>query len=95
MTPPTYATARAACVARYGEATWSGCYASEWCRPSGKSVVLRSEPGALLLTTFPSPGARGDERTLTRNGEVITPLPDALGAADAFLRTTATATKGP
>lgn len=86
--------ALAAAEARWGEPTWSGCHASEWRGPGGGRVALRSEPGAVLLTTFPSPGAQGDERMLARNGEALTPLPDALDAADRWLRERAP-TKGP
>ena len=97
----TYAEARAACVARWGPATFSvepghdehDAWPAEtdWCfPPTGRSqaqaaVSVDGERVRLSVWRHMSDEPMR-EWTLAGDGGV-TPLPDALDAADAFLRT--------
>ena len=98
----TYATARAACVARYGrepddEYAISACARSWWAREreSADGVLLSEMPrGAVELAAI---GTHNDAGRWTLAGPPTASapaatLPAALDAADAFLRD---ATKGP
>ena len=92
MTPPTYAEARAACVARYGEPTYADACDDAvtlwWGGRDDRRVRLTRAPDGLRLTLADD----AEERVLTLAGEP-TPdapaatLPAALDAADALLRT--------
>lgn len=109
MTPPTYATARAACVARYGreptvEAMRHGIEMADWYVAADDSrggVTLLFDGDVMMLSMHERYDGAGGGTYLTIVGHPeewapLTPLPDALDAADAFLRTHATtATKGP
>lgn len=98
----TYAEARAACVARYGEPSEAyaiGRCARAWWGRNGSGVV-----GVLLAEThrgveLSAIGYDDPQRwTLAGTpcaGAPLTPLPAALDAADAFLRAHAHPTKGP
>lgn len=94
----TYAEARVACVERYGEPTdayaVSACARMWWGRNgSGVDGVMLAELHTGGVELLARQGNTTRWWTLVGPG-AVTPLPDALDAADEFLRTLARPTEG-
>ena len=103
MTPPTFADALAACRARWGEPVdplyWNGLEAASWEPAPGCFYALEDDADGCDLLAH----AHGEERMWLLRGTApagwdapLTPLPDALAAAVAWLaERTPAPTKGP